>query len=273
MPTSHKEGDRIAMCYEPSARPPVPPIAGGAGSAEGRDFVLEAADGNRFAAYSALATPGRAGGPGIVILPDVRGLHDFYKELALRFAEAGVHATAFDYFGRTAGVGSPGSRGDDFDWAPHVHATRPETIAADAAATVAHVRSPEGGLADAVFTVGFCFGGRNSFNQAARDDGLAGVIGFYGRVARGDENDANAPMDLAASYWCPVLGLFGGADQAISRDHVEAFRRALDAAGVANELVVYDGAPHSFFDRASDRFRDECDDAWRRILAFIESHS
>jgi carboxymethylenebutenolidase len=260
------------MCYDPSARPPPPPIAGGAGGAQGRDFVLEAADGNRFAAYTAVAMTERAGGPGIVILPDVRGLHGFYRDLALRFAHAGVHATALDYFGRTAGVGSLGSRGDDFDHMPHVQATRPETIAADAAAAVAHVRSADGGLADAVFTVGFCFGGRNSFNQAAQGHGLAGVIGFYGRVARVGGTDTNAPVDRAASYRCPVLGLFGGADQAISREDVEAFRRALDGTGVANELVVYDGAPHSFFDRAFDRFKDECDDAWRRMLAFIESN-
>ena len=76
-------------------------------------------------------------------------------------------------------------------------------------------------------------------------------------------------MELAERYACPVLGLFGGADPSIHPEDVEAFRIALDRAGVSNELVVYDGAPHSFFDRSHDRFRDACDDAWRRVLSFM----
>ena len=255
------------MCYDRNARPPIPPIppvSGGAGVGEGRDLVLTSEDGNRFGAYS-VATD-TLGGPGIVILPDIRGLHAFYEDLAVRFAEAGVHATAFDYFGRTAGVGK---RDDDFEFMPHVDQCRPDTIAADVVAAIAHVRSPEGGGATSVFTVGFCFGGRNSFNQAARGHGLAGVIGFYGRVARNDDGDSNAPTDLAGDYACPVLGLFGGADQNISRAHVDAFRRALDDADVKNEIMIYEGAPHSFFDRTFAKYREECEDAWTRILKFI----
>src|SRR5437763_3547172 len=204
------------MCYETTARPPLPPIAGGAGAVTAtRDLELTSEDGTRFAAFS--ATTAAPGAPGMVILPDVRGLHGFYKDLAVRFAEAGIHATAFDYFGRTSGLGP---REDDFEWMPHVQQTKPDQIAADVAAAIRHVRSPEGGGAKSVFTVGFCFGGRNSFNQAGRGHGLAGVVGFYGRVARNEEGDANAPVDLAAGYACPVLGLFGGAVQALSRDDV-----------------------------------------------------
>ena len=256
------------MCHQSRSRPPVPPITGGAGGVESRDLVLTAGDGNRFAAYSA-THPG-PGGPGIVILPDIRGLHPFYQQLADRFAEAGVHATALDYFGRTAGVGSGADRGDEFDWGTHLPQTHPDAIALDVAPAAAHLRSPDGGGANAVFTVGFCFGGRNSFNQAARRHGLAGVIGFYGRVAQNDQNDLNAPILLAGTYACPVLGLFGGADQAITRGDVEAFRKALVTAGVPNEIVVYDAAPHSFFDRTFGIYSRECDDAWNRILRFIE---
>ena len=253
------------MCYDDSARPPLPPIRGAALDARGEALELTAADGNRFMAFSALSGRG-AGGPGIVILPDVRGLHRFYEELALRFAEAGIHATAFDYFGRTAGTGE---RGDDFGWTPHVQQTAPDTVASDVAAAVAHVRSPAGGGAQRVFTVGFCFGGRNSFNQAGRGHGLEGVIGFYGRPVAGDASDTNAPADLAATYECPVLGLFGGADPGIAPEAVGTFRVALDAAGVPNELIVYDGAPHSFFDRTFSQYAAACDDAWTRILAFV----
>jgi carboxymethylenebutenolidase len=251
------------MCYETTARPPRPPIAGGA--ATGESITLKASDGNEFAAFNAKAETAR--GPGIVILPDVRGLHAFYEDLALRFAEQGVNAVAFDYFGRTAGVAR---RDDDFDFWPEVMKTQPDSVAADVAASVNHLRSQ--GI-DKIFTVGFCFGGRNSFNQATRGHGLSGVIGFYGSVAPRNEEDTDAPIEKVDAFECPVLGLFGGADQMITADGIEAFGKALDAAGVANELKIYDGAPHSFFDRAFAEFAADCDDAWTRILSFIETNS
>jgi carboxymethylenebutenolidase len=252
------------MCFEPSARPPLPTIAGGAQAISAADLILQAADGNRFNAFSATTTDPEA--PGVVILPDVRGLHPFYKDLAVRFAEAGVHATAMDYFGRTAGVGE---RTDDFDFMTHRSKMTPDTIAGDVAASVEHVRSPEGGGATSVFTVGFCFGGRNSLNQAARGHGLAGVIGFYGVPQGLEPGDANAPILLAQRYASPVLGLFGGADRAISAEDVDRFRHALDEAGVPNEIIVYEGAPHSFFDRSFEEHREASEDAWKRVLRFI----
>jgi carboxymethylenebutenolidase len=252
------------MCFDPSASPPPPPIAGGAGLAGAGELVLEADDGNRFAAFGARATDPDA--PGIAILPDVRGLHPFFRELATRFAEAGVHATAMDYFGRSAGIGE---RGEDFPFREHVAKTTQEGVANDVSATVGHLRTPEGGGAERVFTVGFCFGGRHSFNQASRGLGLAGVIGFYGFPHQRDSDDDDAPVVLARTYASPVLGLFGGADQAIPPQAVDAFRSALDDAGVRNEIVVYDGAPHSFFDRKAETYADASADAWRRMIAFL----
>jgi dienelactone hydrolase len=49
----------------------------------------------------------------------------------------------------------------------------------------------------------------------------------------------------------------------------DRFREALDEAGVPNELVVYEGAPHSFSDRTFDRYRESSDEAWKRVLAFV----
>lgn len=251
------------MCYETTARPPLPPIAGG--SATGEPHTLRSADGTEFRAFT--VSPEQPTGAGMVVLPDVRGLHPFYEDLALRFAEVGIASTAIDYFGRTAGV-EP--RGEEFEFWPHVMETRPRSVAEDVAAGVAHVRRTG---ATAVFTVGFCFGGRHSFNQAARGHGLSGVIGFYGGVAPQDADDKGSPTQLAPRYECPVLGLFAGTDQRITASDVGAFEAALDAAGVRNEIVTYQGAPHSFFDRAFAEHREACDDAWRRILAFVGANT
>jgi carboxymethylenebutenolidase len=229
-----------------------------------KDVVLEARDGNRFAAFAAL--PEEPTAVGVVILPDVRGLYRFYEELALRFAERGIAAIAFDYFGRTAGVGK---RDDDFSYMEHVEQTTPEGIQADIAEAVAYLR--ERGCR-AILTVGFCFGGRNSWFAAADQDGLAGAIGFYGRPGEGRDG-SRGPAQRASELKAPILALQAGDDQNIRAEDNEAFEQALRDAGADYELVTYDGAPHSFFDRRQENFAPESDDAWNRVLAFIERHS
>jgi len=258
------------MCFDVDAQPPIQPLLGS--DAQGEDITLTAADGTPFAAYAARADSSAASGAGIVILPDVRGLFQFYKDLALRFAEAGVAAVVIDYFARTAGVAT---RGDDFDYMPHVQQTQAATLNADIAGAVAYLRGqrgPSGAAPSAIFTVGFCFGGGLSYNQAANQLGLAGVIGFYGSPTR-ERSGAPAPIDQAQAFACPVLGFFGGADQGIPAADAQKFDAALAAAGVAHEIVVYPGAPHSFFDRKQAEFAKESDDAWRRSLAFIAANT
>jgi len=252
------------MCYDDNARPPIPPGAGG--TAQGEDIVLTAADGNRFAAYA--ARPGSPTGAQILIFPDVRGLHQFYKELALRFAEVGVSAVAIDYFGRTAGLTS---RDDSFDFMPHVQKLQLDTFFADVAAALAHMRSGAG-ADSAIFTVGFCMGGTLSFISGTQDFGFAGVIGFYAGMSR-NMSGRGTLLDHAPHIRYPVLGLFGGADQGIPLSNVQAFDEALDRAGVDHEIIAYEGAPHSFFDRRATEFAEASADSWRRVLGFIQAHT
>src|SRR3954447_25603608 len=164
------------MCHDHDSRPPAPPRSGGV--AERGTLTLTAADGNEFsAAYAAPATPARAG---VVILPDIRGLHPYYVVLAERFAEAGLAAVAIDYFGRTAGVAGTGIREGDFDWQTHIPQTTPAGIDADTTAGIEYLRSrTEPDLP--VVTVGFCFGGSHAWGQSAGTLDLAGSVGFYGR--------------------------------------------------------------------------------------------
>src|SRR6266508_2831949 len=166
------------MCHPAGARPPdVPtdllPISGGAA---GEDVILTSEDASRFRAYLAKAADGDSG---VVIAPDVRGLHPFYEELAERFASAGVHAIAFDYFGRTAGIER---RPADFAFQEHNAKNTTAQIHADLTTAIGHLR----GATDArsIYVMGFCKGGRVAFNAAAEHAGLAGAIGFYGWPTR-----------------------------------------------------------------------------------------
>ncbi len=249
------------MCFELDSSPPIPVLRGAAVAHD--ELVLEARDGNRFAAFA--ATPDEPTGIGIAILPDVRGLYRFYEELALRFAERGYTAIAFDYFGRTAGVAK---RDEDFEYREHVQQTTTDGVQADVAAVVEKLRE----TTSVVFTVGFCFGGRHSWLAAADGNDLYGAVGFYGRPGRAQDGTPG-PTQRASEIRAPILGLMGGDDHAITAEDVDEFDRALDEAGVEHELVVYPGAPHSFFDRKQEEFADASEDAWQRTLDFIRRNA
>lgn len=243
------------MCFADGQLAPAAPGAGQAG--DQRPLTLTAADGTVLLAHECRSA--RPTTVGVVVLPDVRGLHAYYRDLTVRLAEAGWDAVAIDYFGRTAGTAPDGSphadRSDAFPFMDHVMRTTPEGIAVDVAAAVAHLR----GLgATHVFTLGFCFGGAYSWRQSADTAGLAGCIGFYGRPT--------APLEVVDQMRAPLLMLHAGADANIKVADVEQLAAA---APVEAELHVFEGMPHSFFDRTAADHADACTEAWELVQSFV----
>jgi carboxymethylenebutenolidase len=259
------------MCSEFDALPPDVPadllpatIAGGAAA---ELLELTSADGTVFSAALAQSPSADAAAPGIVVLPDVRGLYRFYSELAERFAAAGHHSIAIDYFGRTAGLAP---RGEDFDFMTHMGQVRINQIQEDLAAAAAALRERTGVTSVAV--VGFCFGGTNTYLASTNHDlDLSAFIAFYGALdsERMKALGVPMPLDHTATMRGPILGLFGGADAGIPVQQVQLLDQRLDEAGVEHDIHVYPGAPHSFFDRSFEEHAEACDDAWRRVLGFL----
>ncbi|WP_229680036.1 dienelactone hydrolase family protein [Saccharopolyspora thermophila] len=250
------------VCYDATALPPIEdtPLT----RATTAQLVLTSADGTGFAVHSAV--PGRSRGVGVVVLPDNRGLSDFYAQLVQRLAEQGFAAVALDYYGRTAGI-SHAQRPHFADMAvllPHLMKLTRETLHADITAGIEHLRS---GGCTSVVSLGFCFGGRLAFQTAMPKFGLAAAIGFYG--VTDPIGDAPGPTQLAAELQAPILGLFGGADEHIPASMVAAFEAALTAHGVPHEIVTYPGAPHGFFDTHQHEHAEAAADAWRRVLAVL----
>jgi carboxymethylenebutenolidase len=248
------------MCHSDESRAPEPPRKGPVG--EHGNLELTATDGNRFRAYRAV--PERTPNSGVVILPDVRGLHPYYEDLSLRFAEAGFATIAIDYFGRTAGLGA---RDDTFDWKSHFQKATPEGVAHDVRSAVEKLRADSRNPRIPIFTVGFCFGGAYSWRQSGEGHGLAGCIGFYG----------GHPIERAGAVipkmTAPLLMLLGGADQGTPPGEFDDFAARVRARGLEVESHTYAGAPHSYFDRSFAEHREACSDSWTRILAFTDRNS
>lgn len=243
------------MCHSMDSRPPAPPDPRPV--AENAPVTLRSTDGSRLAAHVALpAGPPRGR---MIVLPDVRGLHPYYRDLAVRFAEAGFATAAIDWFGRTT---DDDERGADFVFQPHIAQVDPRDVAADVSVAMTHLA--ERGASGPAFTVGFCFGGSQSWRLSAGPVDLAGVIGFYGRPV--------LVRDVVPEMRRPSLLLIAGDDAVTPAREFERFTAELAAAEVPYEAHTYPGAPHSFFDRAYAQWGEACADAWRRILDFTDRH-
>ena len=245
------------MCHDDASRPPAPPRSGPIG--EQRHLRLTASDGNEFAAY--YAAPQAPARIGVVIHPDIRGLHPYYVALADRFAEAGLAAVAYDFYCRTAGVPVDGVRSEDFVWESHRDATTQPQIDLDTRASIDYLR--EQTRADLpVITLGFCFGGSQAWRQAVGDLPISGSIGFYGRPG--------VVGDAADRVTLPVMMIIAGEDWATPTGDQLALATRMRAAGAPVEDYVYDGAPHSFFDRDFAEWADACADVWAHVLDFTD---
>lgn len=246
------------MCFQASAHPPAPRTGLSAGTEQ---LTLSASDGNSFAATLAITTREQA--PGLVVLPDIRGLHPYYEALAEAFAGAGVHALAIDLYGRTGGAEH---RDAAFEWQRHRAAARDASVALDVRAALDEL---ERRGAQRRFVLGFGFGGRAALMQGAQPC-VAGVIDFYGAPARAEEG-GSSPLEEARAgrLRAPVLALYAGADENITAEHAQEFAEALAATHVLQESVIYDGAPHGFFDRRMGENAEACADAWRLVLRFV----
>ena len=220
-----------------------------------REFVAQPATGFRRGA--------------VLIIHDIWGYTDFYKDLARRIAEHGHAGVLVDFFGRQGDL--PESMR-----APERTGSKPEAMAR--AMERAEQLSDERFIADMQTAVddlqargaarvacwGFCMGGRLAYVAAARVRGLAGVVGYYGYPQA--PAGRLSPLQLAGEIRIPVLAVFGGADPGISEDQISAFSNALRTD---KELVTYAGAPHGFLRYGATTHKAAIDDALERTYRFF----
>ncbi|WP_248929148.1 dienelactone hydrolase family protein [Paenibacillus hamazuiensis] len=234
--------------------------------------------------------------PAVLVIQEIWGVDPHIQDVTRRFAAAGYTAFAPDLYARNgkrpealeaerveavkrfrdalppAVPGGPDVQEQTLAALPADEAERlRETLGAifngDRSALAEPVyaaaqwlRREDGPAAPRTAAVGFCLGGMLAAQLACRDPQLAGAVVFYGGAPAAEEIPGIA---------CPVLGFYGELDRRIT-DAVPAFAEAMKEHGKRFDYVVYDGAPHAFFNDTRPSYREEpSQDAFRRTLEFL----
>jgi carboxymethylenebutenolidase len=229
-----------------------------------------ARDGATLRAYGAWP---RAGSqlPGLVVIPDVRGLTDHYRDIARRFANEGFFALAIDIYSREGTPDLPDME-SVFTCIQQIPDPR---VTGDVGAAVQYLaRRPEVRI-DRIGVTGYCLGGQYALMSACSVPGLAACVSWYGmlRYAEHNERKPISPLELAPRLACPYLGLFGAEDTLIPSADVEELRTILARGGKRFTLKSYAGAGHAFFnDTRPEMYRpDAAADAWPRAVGFLRA--
>ncbi len=216
-------------------------------------------DGAAVTGYLARPDSAASDTPGVIVIQEWWGLNENIEAMARRLAAEGYTALAVDLYGGEVAT------------TPDEAMSLMQSAMGQEAALTDNVRqaydylTTEAG-ATRVGVIGWCFGGMWSLRTAlALPDAIDATVIYYGRPV----TDADQLRTLSM----PVLAFFGGADDSIPQDTVEAFDQALTDAGVAHEVEVYPGAAHAFANPSGQAYDAEAaDDAWARTLVFFNEH-
>jgi carboxymethylenebutenolidase len=203
-----------------------------------------------------LAEPSEAGVyPGVVMIHENRGLRPEIRATAEQLAAEGYRVLAVDLLGGVA---------EDQDGARALTAQfDQETGVANMRAAVDFLRARG---SQKIASLGWCFGGRQSVELAVSGELLDATVVYYGG-GMATTTERLAPID-----W-PVLGVFGGEDQAIPVATVRTFEASLNTLGVENEIYIYPGVGHAFANPSGMNYAPEATaDAWEKTLAFLKAH-
>lgn len=199
-------------------------------------------------------TPGKY--PGIVMIHEWWGLNDQVKSMADITAREGYVVFAIDLFKGNVATTIEGAQ------ANIRNNPNNETIPKMQAA-VKYLRNMTNVDKSKIASLGWCYGGGQSFQMGVNEDLQAMVI-YYGQVS----TDKAILMKMKQ----PVLGLFGVEDTSIPVKDVREFERILKEQGTRVNITVYEGAGHGFSNPTNTQaFRKEqAIDAWNKTLEFLE---
>lgn len=189
----------------------------------------------------------------VVVIHEIFGMGDWVQSLADQLAEAGYVAIAPDLLsgmgpngGGTSDVATVGSTAIGVA----IRDLPPDQITADLNAVADYVSKLPASNGK-VATVGFCWGGGQSFRYATNNDKLKAAFVFYGTAPLTGKPPA-LPVDKGAlaKIGAPVYGFYAGNDARINAT-LPATIEAMKELKKNYDPVTYEGAGHGFM-RAGD---------------------
>ncbi len=223
-----------------------------------------------LAAYRAMPAGG-ANLPTILVVSEIFGVHEYIADVCRRLAKLGYLAIAPELFARHGDPRQLTNVQQILDGI--ISKVADQEVMADLDACANWAKSNGGDPARLGIT-GFCWGGRITWLYAAHNPAVKAGVAWYGRID-GEVNDRTTrwPLDVGGELKGAVLGLYGGKDQGIPLDDVEAMRDALKKAGGRSQIHVYPEAGHAFHADYRPTYRkDAADDGWQRLQAWFKQH-
>jgi carboxymethylenebutenolidase len=194
--------------------------------------------------------------PGIIMIHEWWGLNENIKEMADKLASHGYVVLAVDLY--------------DGDVATTSEQARQLITTFDSEYGIQNMNAAVSLLsdnysADAIGSIGWCFGGGQSLNLAVNNSEMDATVIYYGSLQTN-------PETLSSIDW-PILGIFAELDKGIPVATVNEFESALTEASVENQIHIYDGVDHAFANPSGERYApDESKDAWDKTILFLESN-
>src|SRR4051812_9811072 len=196
--------------------------------------------------------------PAVIVIHEIFGLTDWEPTVADRLAKEGYVAIVPDLLSSTHGK----SPTNPDEGRKLVGELEPDRVTADLNATYDYVNGLPAVAKGQVGTIGFCWGGGQSFRYATNNPRLTAVVVAYG--------PAPDTADLKRIK-APVLGIYGENDERINAKLPEV-TAAMQSDGKTFTSEVYPGTGHGFLKpgrQGSDG--PQVGKAWTRILEFYRA--
>jgi carboxymethylenebutenolidase len=208
--------------------------------------------------------------PTVLVIHEAWGVHEHIKDVCRRLAKAGYFAIAAELWARQGNAAEV----KDIEETRKLMASVPtDQVISDLDAAVAYAKSTGKADTGKLAVTGFCWGGFATWMYAAHNPGLKAAVSWYGSDRKITELTPQNPVDIAGNVKCPVLALYGGADQSIPQDTVEKRQAACKAAGKTCEFVIYPDTPHGFNADYRPSYRaEQAKDGWEKMLAWFKNH-
>jgi len=197
---------------------------------------------------------------GILVIHENKGLTDWVRSVAGRFAGIGYSGLAIDLL---SGQGGTAKFTDPAAATAALGNIPPQEFIANLQSGIGELARRVPGKKLAV--VGFCMGGGLVWQLLASGASqLAAAFPFYGPAP--DKPDFRGSKDVA------VLAFYGEQDQRVNATE-PVVRAALEQAGMVHQLVTEPNANHAFFNDTGDRYSaPAADDAWRKVQEWLTQY-